>query len=623
MDVTQIRILRGPNVWTTFPVLEAVVHPGRFSDFIPDCVNRLTDWLPSLGAQLRAEKTLAHLLARLTLELQSLAGTPVRFIHTTARRAERGAYQLAIEFQQEELARECLKFARELCLAAVEDRPIDIEKEIDRLRELEYDLRLGGGTGAIVRAAKARDIPTYQLDREYNCLFVLGQGVRQRRINAAVTDQTGLIADTITQDKELTKALLRDAGVPVPQGRPVKDAEDAWQAASTIGLPVVVKPRDGELGEGVALNLNTRDEVVVAFTAARAVREEVLVEKFVPGTHHRLLVVGYRLIAAARRDPAGVVGDGVRTVAELIEVANRDPRRRGGSFTELETILFDEVSVAVLEEQGYRPDSVIPSGKWVPVRLNSHISDGGTVADVTDQVHPEVAARAVEAARVLGVDLAGLDVMATDISRPLEEQGGVILEVNTRPGLNVHLERWTGSHRPIGEAIIECMFSQGQTGRIPIVAVTGTGDTTRTARLIADLLNRAGHAVGLACADGIYLSGRRIRARDSSSQQATRSVLMNPLVETAVLETTTEEIIDGGLGFDRCDVAVVAGMLTEEMLPAVRALVRVIRPGGAAVIREDDPIAASLVGEGPASVFHYTADSIDVAVCSALSLSGA
>jgi cyanophycin synthetase len=596
VEIVNIRVLRGPNVWATFPVLEATLRDVDPGVSLAVCIKRLTGWLPSLAEPLRGVADLPSMLVSVGLHLQSLAGTAVGHGWVAADSHEPRGYQLGLEYKQEELASECLKVAQELCLAAINDRPIDHLKEIDRLRELEYDLRLGGGTGAIVRAAQARDIPTYQLDREYNCLFVLGQGARQHRINASVTDRTGLIADTITQDKELTKTLLRDAGVPVPAGRLVKDAEDAWQAACAIGLPVVVKPRDGELGEGVALKLSTRQEVVSAYAAARAVRKEVLVEKFVLGTHHRLLVVGYRLIAAARRDPAGVIGDGTRTVAELVEEANRDPRRRGGSIAELETILFDEASVAVLEEQGYRPDSVIPAGKWVPVRLNSHISDGGTVADVTDQVHPDVAARSVEAARVLGVDLAGLDVMATDISRPLEEQGGVILEVNTRPGLNVHLERWTGTRRPIGEAIVEHLFPPGQTGRIPIIAVTGSRDTTSTAHQIAKFLNEAGHSVGLVCAEGIYLSGRHIRAREGTSLQATRSVLINPLVETAVLETTPEDIINEGLGFDRCDLAVVTGVENVELLPVVRALVRVVHRTGVAVLPEDVPLGHDCPG---------------------------
>lgn len=618
MEVSSIRILHGPNIWATFPVLEAEVNLGRLSSSssssLAGFIERLTTWVPSLAGflgELRKEADLAHALERVALKLQSLAGTEVRFGQTMPKPSEPGHFHVAVEYQQEDLARACLEVARDICVAAAEGRPFEFQPALERLRELEYDRRLGGGTAAIVRAARARGIPVSPLDPRDSRMYLLGQGTRQQRIWSAVTGQTSLIGDRLSQDKELTKAVLRAAGVSVPEGRPVRDAEDAWEAACSIGVPVVVKPRDGDLGEGVGLHLNSREEVLNAYAAARDISAEVLVEKFAPGTHHRLLIVGNRLVAAARRDPPQVIGDGSRTVSELVEEADRDPRRGKDPANALSKILFDDTAVSVLAEQGYRPDSIPPAGTRVLIRRHSHIRDGGTVTDVTELVSPEVAARAIEATQIIGLDIAGLDIMAEDIGRPLEEQEGVVLEVNARPGLSVHLERWTGTSRPIGEAIVDLLFPRGETGRIPIVAVTGSGvDVTTTARLIASLLGRTGRMVGLSCGGELFLAGRRVRTGACGDRECARTVLMNPLVETAVLETGRAGILSEGLGFDLCDVAVVTGIGNESVLPeepasVERALVRVVKPDGTAVLKADDPLAAGLAQHCPGSVIFF------------------
>ncbi len=337
---------------------------------------------------------------------------------------------------------------------------------------------------------------------------------------AAMTDQTGSIADSIAQDKELTRSLLRAVGVPVSEGRPVDDAEDAWSTACDLGLPVVVKPRDCDYGQGVLLNLTTREQVVAAYEDARARSDDVLVERFVAGHEYRLLVVGDDVVAALRRDPPQVVGDGHATVAQLVARLNADPRRGDGRTTPLFTIELDETALAVLAEQGLSPDAVPPAGVRVLIRRNTHRWSGGITTDVTDDVHPNVAARASDATRVVGLDVAGLDIIAADIARPLEEQGGVVLEVNSEPALQMHLRPASGKPRPVVEAILASMFPEGDSGRIPLVAVTGTNGKTTTTRLIAHLLRATGRTIGMTCSDGIYVDRRRIEAGDCSGPQS-------------------------------------------------------------------------------------------------------
>ncbi len=344
----------------------------------------------------------------------------------------------------------------------------------------------------------------------------LGYGCKQRRILAAETDRTGAIAESIAQDKELTRALLKAVGVPVPRGRPVDNAEDAWSAAQDIGTPVVVKPQYGNQGRGVTTNLTTREQVIAAYAAAREEGSSVIVERFAPGADYRLLVVGGKLVAAARREPAQVIGDGVSTIRQLVDKVNLDPRRSDGHATSLSIIHLDQIAQSVLAAQGYTPDSIPAEGALVLIRRNANLSTGGTATDVTDRVHPEVAARAVEAAKVVGLDIAGVDVVAVDIDRPLEEQGGVIVEVNAGPGLRMHLEPSSGTPRPVGEAIVGTMFPEGDNGRIPVVTVTGTNGKTTTTRFIAHMLKRQGLTVGMTCTDGIYIGDRRIDGDDCS-----------------------------------------------------------------------------------------------------------
>jgi cyanophycin synthetase len=631
MELQRIWVLRGPNIWARTPVLEVEVDLTGRPGAVPGFVDRLASWLAPFRANAVAARfqgadgpagtletcrhePMAHAFRALAIELQRLAGSDVSFglVRETPRP---GLYRVVAEYEEEKLGRACLSAAHEMCLAAAGDRSYDLTARMRELRELAYDIRLGPSTGAIVRAARRRAIPVRRLNE--NSLVQLGHGGCQRRILTAETDRTSAIAEAVAQDKELTRALLHAVGVPVPEGRPVTSPDDAWEAAEEIGPPVVVKPQYGNHGRGVATNLVTREQVLAAYAAAREESPHIMVERFAPGADHRLLVIGGKLVAAALREPAQVIGDGQRTITERVAEVNKDPRRSDGHATVLSFIKLDQVGLAVLAEQGYTPDSVPPAGARVLIRRNGNLSTGGTATDVTDRVHPDVAARAVDAARVVGLDIAGVDVVALDISRPLEAQGGVVVEVNAGPGLRMHLEPSAGKPRAVGEAIVSMLFPEGQTGRIPIVAVTGVNGKTTTTRLLAHLLRAAGHLVGMTCTDGTYIDGRRTEARDCSGPRSARAVLLNPRVNAAVFETARGGILREGLGFECCDVAVVTNIgagdhlslrgidTLDDLARVKRVAVEAVAPTGTAVLNADEPLVASMASHCPGKVTYF------------------
>ncbi|MCA1685127.1 MAG: ATP-grasp domain-containing protein, partial [Planctomycetia bacterium] len=445
MEIRKVLALRGPNIWARFPVLEAWVDLQELKDspsnILPGFNERVMAWLPGmiehrcgLGyrggffERMRDGTYQGHILEHVTLELEDLAGTPAGF-GKARETSEEGVYKVVIEYEDETVGRACLDTAFRLLQAAVHDLPFDVDDEIKRLRDLAYLYRMGPSTKAIVEAAVARGIPYRRIDADD--LVMLGQGHRQRRILMGETDRTGAIAESISKDKNLTREFLRAVGVPTPRGRSVSDADDAWEAAEEIGTPVTVKPKDANQGRGVTTGVTTREQIAAAYDFARTIRDEVLVERHVPGADHRILVVDGRVVAAARREPAHVIGDALTSIAGLVEKVNEDPLRGDGFLTPLYKIELNPQALELIAEQGYgSPDAVPPAGARVLLHRRMNISYGGISTDVTPQVHPEVAARVVDAARVVGLDIAGIDVMAEDIGRPLEEQGGAVIEVN-------------------------------------------------------------------------------------------------------------------------------------------------------------------------------------------------
>ncbi len=624
MEIQRIRALRGPNLWSRHTSIQALVRcaPEEWRiGAIPGFEARLRARFPDIGAMrpigFEGDISMAHVLAFASLGLQAQAGCPVTFCHTAAT-VEPGVYQVVFEYTEEAVGRLALDLAHGLIEAAREDRPFDLVATLQRLRELDEDVRLGPSTGAIVQAAVARGIPYRRLTE--GSLVQFGWGSKQRRIQAAETDWSSAIAEDIAKDKDLTKMLLEAAGVPVPVGRPVRDAETGWRVAESIGLPVVVKPRDGNQGKGVTVNITSREQFLRAFAAAAEYGEEVLVERFIPGHDHRLLVVGHQLVAAARREPPHVIGDGVHTVRELVDQVNADPRRGEGHATLLTKIPLDDIALAQLSAQGLSLDSVPEKGRHVLLRNNANLSTGGTATDVTDDVHPEVAARAVEAAQMVGLDICGVDVVCETVLKPLEEQGGGIVEVNAAPGLRMHLAPSFGKPRAVGEAIINWMFPPGEDGRIPLVAVTGTNGKTTTVRLIAHLLRATGRRVGMTLTDGVFIDDKQIDSGDCSGPKSARSVLMHPDVDAAVLETARGGLLREGLGFDRCKVAVVTNIgsgdhlglnfitSVDELAVVKRVIVQNVAPDGAAVLNACDPRVADMATHCPGSVIFFAHD---------------
>ena len=632
MEFLEVMSLRGPNIWTYRPVLEAWVDIGALEDApsntIPGFYERLTAWLPSLiehqcsigerGGFLKRvrEGTWAgHILEHVTLELQNLAGMQSGFGKARGT-SVRGVYKVAVRARNEEVSRACLNAARDLVMAAIEDQPFDVPATVERLRDLAERRLLGPSTACIVDAATERRIPSLRLT-EGN-LVQLGYGAKSRRIWTAETDQTSAIAESISSDKDLTKRLLQACGVPVPEGREVDSPEDAWEAAEDVGVPVVVKPSDGNHGRGVFTNLTTREEVHAAYADALEEGSSVIVERFVRGSEHRLLVVGGRMVAAARGETAAVIGDGYSTIVELIDSQlNSDPLRGEAEEFPLDKVRLIGNPVAALEvaRQGYAPDSIPPDGKEVLI-----LRTGNVAFDVTDLVHPDVAATVSLAARVVGLDIAGVDLVAEDISRPLDEQRGAIVEVNAGPGLLMHLKPASGTPRPVGRAIVDSLFPEGESGRIPVVGIAGTSGMSIVARLVAQLLHLGGKHVGLACSGGLYHDRRLVEKGNCATWTAGHKVLLNRSVEAAVIENGCATILGEGLAYDRCQVGIVTNIdparhfgsyyidTPEQVFNVMRTQVDVVLPDGMAVLNADDPLVVEMAPLCDGEVIFFGTD---------------
>ncbi len=618
-------------MWTYRPVLEAWIDIGELEDCpsntIPGFYERLSAWLPSLiehrcsydergGFLRRVEEGTwpGHILEHVTLELQNLAGMPGGF--GKAREMDkRGHYKVVVRAWHEDVTRAALHAARDLVMAAIEDRPFDVAATVEMLTDLVDDKCLGPSTAAIVDAADARDIPAIRLS-DAN-LVQLGYGAKSRRIWTAETDRTGAIAESISRDKDLTKSLLLPCGVPVPEGRMVDSPADAWQAAQEIGLPVVIKPYDGNHGRGVFINLTTREEIETAYGVALDEGSGVMIERSVSGAEHRLLVVGGQLVAATKGDMVSVTGDGKSTIQQLIDSQiNSDPRRGTTEEHPLNLIRLDSAARLEIARQGFGSgDAVPPAGRTVLIQRT-----GNHAFDVTDEVHPEVAARAIAAAKMVGIDIAGVDVICENVGRPLESQGGGIVEVNAAPGLRMHLDPSYGKGRDVGAAVIDTMFPAGESGRIPIVAVAGTNGKTTTVRLIAHIVGQSGKRMGMTTTDGVYVQGRRIDTGDCSGPKSAKNVLLHPGVDAAVFETARGGVLREGLGFDRCDVAVVTNIgegdhlglnyitTVEELAVVKRVIVQNVGPQGMGVLNAADPNVAKMAAACPGQVTFFAID---------------
>jgi len=632
IQILQQRFLRGPNFWTYRSAVEAWLDIGELEKFpsntIPGFVDRLIEHLPSLQQhhcsvgevggfvwRLRDGTWAGHIIEHVAIELQTLAGMQVSF-GKARETSTSGVYKVVFRARQEDIGMASLLDARNLVMAAINNTPFDTKATVKKLKDMVDRLCLGPSTACIVDAATERRIPSIRLTT--GNLVQLGYGSRQRRIWTAETDKTSAIAEHISSDKDLTKRLLTQCGVPVPKGRTVTTAKEAWSVAQDIGLPVVLKPIDANHGRGVSLDLKTEAQVHAAFHIALREEEntEVIVEQFIVGEEHRLLVVGDKVVAVSRGETVQIIGDGASSVAHLIDSqVNSDPRRGLEEEFPLEKIILSEQGNIVLEiqKQGFEVDSIPEQGKVIIVQRTGNMAN-----DVTDEVHPQVADMAVLAAKVVGLDIAGIDLVTPDISRPLQEVHGAVVEVNAGPGLLMHLKPVVGKPRPVGQAIVDQLFAPSDSGRIPIVGVMGSHQTTELSKIIAWLLELSGKHTGLACADGLFLDQRRVVSKDARSFELGQRLLINRVLDAAVFESSGMQLMDEGLAYDRCLVGVVTGVpeplglevhdirTPEQMRNVLRNQVDVVLPEGIAVLNACDEVAVSFEELSDGDVCFYS-----------------
>ncbi|MFI5262295.1 MAG: cyanophycin synthetase, partial [Candidatus Limnocylindrales bacterium] len=632
-----MRVLRGANYWAREPVIRMLVDLGGLeafpSDRIPGFTDRLLAAIPtleehacSLGrrggfvSRLRDGTWMGHIAEHVALELQTLAGTEARHGKTRST-GTHGQYNVIYQYVEERVGLEAGRLAVALVNHLVapldQDAALDYPAALERLIRLAERQAFGPSTQALIDEAAQRDIPWIRLDQ--HSLIQLGQGVHQQRIRATMTSRTAAIAVDIASDKGLTNTLLNAAGLPVPRSEVVDDEEGAVAGARAVGFPCVVKPLDGNHGRGV--NLDLRDEAAVrrAYPRARAESRggEVVVETYVHGNDYRCLVIGGRIAAIAERVPASVTGDGEHTVRELVDRENADPRRGIGHEKVLTKITVDDAAEELVRAQGYGLDDVPPAGTGLTLALTGKRSPGGTSIDRTLEAHPENVEIAETAARVIGLDVAGIDFIVPDIAVPVREQGGAIVEVNAAPGFRMHTHPTVGEPQYVARPVLDLLFPPGSGARIPIVAVTGTNGKTTTVRMISHVLKLMGRRVGMTTTDGIVIDGRLIRKGDMSGPRSAQMVLQNPSVDTAVFEVARGGILREGLGYDRNDVAVVtnvtedhlglAGITTLRQLAAVKGVVvEAVPRSGTAVLNADDPLVARMAGECRGSIVYFS-----------------
>ena len=622
MEILEIRTLRGPNYWSGYwkKLIIMRLDIGEYEDLPSDKLDgfygRMNEVMPSLlthgcsygeeGGFLRRvqEGTWAgHIIEHFALELQTLAGMDTGY-GRTRETGERGIYNVVFSYHEEEVGRYAARASVRLFLGLAEGKPTDeikaeVTDDIQRMREIREEVRFGPSTGSLVEEAESRGIPYIRLNDQ--SLVQLGYGVHQKRIQATTTANTNMIAVDIAGNKHATKTLLGDMGVPVPKGYRIRHEEELEETLERVGFPVVIKPLDGNHGKGATVGVKSIEEARVAWEKAKEYSRWVIVEKQLVGADFRALVVNNRLIAVAKRVPAHVVGDGKQTIQELIDETNSDPRRGYGHENVLTEIDIDSQTMRCIRNAGYELESVLPKGEVLYLKTTANISTGGTAIDVTDEVHPENVFLFERIARIIGLDVAGVDIIAENVSEPLHESGGGIIEVNAAPGFRMHLAPSEGIGRNVAEHVIDMLFPPGAESRIPIFSITGTNGKTTTTRLIAHILKGTGRTVGFTTTDGTYIQNQQIVRGDNTGPVSAQLVLKDPTVDVAVLETARGGIIRSGLGFDHCDIGVVLNVAADHLgmkdvntledLARVKSVVpRAVSKSGFAVLNAEDPL---------------------------------
>ncbi|MFN4246245.1 MAG: cyanophycin synthetase [Flavipsychrobacter sp.] len=621
MKILDIKVMNGPNYWSVkrhkliVMLLDLEEMEDRPTNLIDGFLERMQALMPSLyehrcseGApggffsRVKDGTWMGHVIEHIALELQTLAGMDTGF-GRTRESDKRGVYHVVFSYYEAKAGIYTAKAAVRIAEALIAGEPYDLEKDIQDLREIREDERLGPSTGSIVDEAIKRKIPYIRLNR--HSLVQLGYGKNQKRVQATVASTTSSIAVEIACDKEETKNLLEAAEIPVPRGRIIYDEDDMQAAIDKIGYPIVLKPVNGNHGKGATTNIRTWDDAVVALAAAKKYGRAVICEKFITGRDFRLLVINYKFVAAALRTPAAVIGDGKHTIQELIDIVNQDPRRGYGHEKVLTSIKIDDFTMDMLNKKEYTLDTVLADKEELWLKPTANLSTGGTATDVTDFVHPTNIFMAERIARIIGLDICGIDIMAPDLSVPITENGGAILEVNAAPGFRMHLDPTEGLPRNVAEPVIDMLYPPGTSARIPIIAISGTNGKTTTTRLIAHIVKQMGHKVGYTTTDGVYIQNQLMVKGDCTGPVSAEFVLKDPTVDFAVLECARGGLLRAGLGFHNCDVAVVTnvaadhlglqGIDTIEKLARVKGVVpQTVFPEGYAILNADDDLVYAM-----------------------------
>lgn len=615
MKIREINAMRGPNYWSVrrhkliVLVLDLEEMEQRPTNTIDGFLDRLKAMFPSMYSHRCSEAVeggffhrveegtwMGHVIEHIALEIQTLAGMDVGFGRTRTY-GEEGVYNVVFAYMEEKVGRYAADCAVRIAQALVDNEPFDLEYDIQRMREIREAERLGPSTGSIVEEAAARGIPWIRLNKYSLCQ--LGYGANQKRIQATVASTTSNIAVDLAGDKEDTKFLLEQAEIPVPKGDIIRSEEGLKDTIRWIKYPIVIKPVDGNHGRGITADINNWEDALEGFKRAKEISSRVIVERYIVGEDYRLLVIDYKLVAAAKRTPAGITGDGKHSIQELIDIVNSDPRRGYGHEKVLTQITVDNMTKTIIKDAGMTLKTVLSEGEWMGLKDTANLSTGGTSTDVTDIVHPYNVFMAERIARIIGLDICGIDIMTTDISTPLPETGGAVLEVNAGPGFRMHLAPSEGLPRNVAGHVIDMMYPPGTESRIPIVAVTGTNGKTTTTRLIAHIMRMKGFKVGYTTTDGVYIQNRLLMHGDCTGPASAEFVLKDPTVNFAVLECARGGLLRAGLGFHSCDVAVVTnvapdhlglkGIHTIEQLAKVKGVVpETVRAGGYAILNADD-----------------------------------
>jgi len=639
MKILRTQTLRGPNYWSIRRDKLIVMRldledlAEKPSNEIPGFYEGLIDVLPSLVEhycspgyrggffeRVRTGTYMGHIIEHIALELQELAGTPVGFGRTRSTSTP-GVYNVVFEYVDEQAGRYAGRAAVRLCQSIVDTGTYpkqELAQDLADLRDLCNNASLGPSTETIVKEAQARNIPWLLLSAR--AMVQLGYGVHQKRIQATLSSFSGILAVELACDKEGTKTILKDGGIPVPRGTVIQYLDELSAAIEEVGgFPIVIKPLDGNHGRGISIDVKNQQEAEEAYDLASAASKtrSVIVERYYKGSDHRILVINGKVAAVAERIPAHVVGDGRSTIEELIEITNQDPNRGDGHANVLTKITIDKTALNVLEKQGYELTSILAHGEIAYLRATANLSTGGIAVDRTDEIHPENVWIAQRVAKLIGLDIAGIDVVTDDIRKPLKEVDGVIVEVNAAPGFRMHVAPSRGLPRNIAAPVIDMLFPPGTPSRVPILAITGTNGKTTTSRLISHICRQTGKVVGFTTTDGVYIDDYLVEKGDNTGPYSAGMILKEPTVEIAVLETARGGILRSGLAFNQCDVGVVLNVAADhlgigdidtiEQMAKVKSVVaEVVSAEGYAVLNADDPLTVSMAEKVKGRVAYFS-----------------